>query len=100
MSSLGYRVLTASDGRKAVERFRSHADIISLVIMNLSMPHLDGLSAAAEIRKLRPDVAVLLSSGYSEEEAARKLASAGALFIQKPYDLELLRSMLAQVSGA
>ena len=94
---LGYRTLAASDGSEAVALFRVHAAEITSVIMDLSMPQMDGLSAAAEIRKIRPGVCMVLSSGYSEAEAARRMAGhEGALFIQKPYDLESLRQMLGR----
>jgi PAS domain S-box-containing protein len=95
VQGLGYKTMDASDGIAAVDMFRAHAEEISLVIMDLSMPQMDGLAASAEIRRIRPGVHVILSSGYSEEEAARNLEShQGTSFIQKPYDLESLRQTL------
>jgi PAS domain S-box-containing protein len=97
VQGLGYQTMTACDGREAVELFRANADRISSVIMDLSMPHMDGLEAAAQIRSIRPGVAVILSSGYSQEEAARRLENyKGTCFIQKPYNLESLRHVLAE----
>lgn len=92
---LGYRTMVASDGAEAVALFREHAEEVATVIMDLSMPHMDGMTAAAEIRRIRPEVGIVLSSGFSAEEAARKMAGHGsALFIQKPYDLASLEEVL------
>jgi CheY-like chemotaxis protein len=99
VQGLGYRTMSASDGREAVELFSAHADEISSVIMDLSMPQMDGLVASAEIRRIRPGVNVILSSGYSEEEAARSLKHEGGCFIQKPYNLESLRQALSRCSN-
>ena len=101
VEGLGYRTFVASDGSEAVALFREHAAEISSVIMDLSMPEMDGLSAATEIRRIRPGVAMVLSSGYSEAEAARRMEGHdGARFIQKPYDLESLRQMLGHCASS
>ena len=91
----GFNVLTAADGREALEVFREHADEIVCVLLDLTMPHLSGEEAFRELRRIRPDVKVVLCSGYSEQQATRSLAVEGwAGFIQKPYALANLMSTL------
>ncbi|MBI5093810.1 MAG: response regulator, partial [Candidatus Hydrogenedentes bacterium] len=82
----GYRVITAGDGRQGVERFRDNADKISLVLLDMTMPYKDGGEVFQEIRQLRRDAKVILSSGFSEEDTMERFGQHGlAGFIQKPY---------------
>lgn len=82
----GYKVLLAEHGEQAVALFRASSELVSLVILDLTMPVMGGEEAFEQIRTLRPDVPVLLSSGYSELEATRRFAGKDvAGFVQKPY---------------
>ena len=82
----GMRVLTANDGEMCVEIFRQHADAIDLVVLDLTMPKMNGEEAFHAIQSIRPDVPILLSSGFSETEAVARLSRYGlAGFIRKPY---------------
>lgn len=97
---MGFEVVTANDGREGVEAFRKMADANPLVLLDLTMPHLDGAAAFAELRRIRPDVRVILMSGYSEHPSATQFAGKGlAGFIQKPFNIgdlrELVRSTLS-----
>lgn len=95
----GYHVLTARDGREAVEMFRAHADRIAVVLLDLTMPVLSGDEVLDEIHRIRPDVPILLSSGFPEEEARRRFPKGGpAGFIQKPYLPDELMRMLAEIA--
>lgn len=96
----GFSVLTAADGQHGVELFREHADDIRVVLLDLTMPRMDGRQALREIRRIRPDVRVLLSSGYDEGEAGDELAgNRVTAFIQKPYRAEqLLRRIQAMLA--
>jgi CheY-like chemotaxis protein len=88
LEKLGFHVLLAADGRSALEIFRDHGDEIVCVLLDLTMPHLDGEQAFREMRRIRPDVKVILSSGYNEQEATQCFAGKGLTgFIQKPYQL-------------
>jgi CheY-like chemotaxis protein len=81
-----FRVLTAADGRQAVETFRRHAHEISAVLLDLTMPHLGGEEALRAIRALRPDVPIVLTSGYSESEIALRFEGERLEgFLQKPF---------------
>jgi len=98
LERLGFEVMTAPDGREAVNLYRSHADTIRCVILDLTMPHMDGDTALREIRRIKNDVPVLLTSGYNEQEiidrfAGKKLAG----FIQKPFRKAALSAKLREV---
>ncbi|MFA6243328.1 MAG: response regulator, partial [Candidatus Hydrogenedentales bacterium] len=91
LERIGFEVVTAADGREGVEVFRKHAHELSAVLLDMTMPHLDGEGAFVEMQKIRPEVPVILSSGFSEQEASSRFTSSGlAGFIQKPYSLEEL----------
>ncbi len=93
LERLGLSVIMARDGVEAVEIFRRRCDEIHLVILDLSMPRMDGAAAFSEMRSIRPTVPVILSSGYGEEEAAARVKEAGlAGFIRKPYEMKALKS--------
>jgi len=97
LERLGFSVLTAADGREAVEVFREHSAKIVCVLLDLTMPHLDGEQAFREMRAIRPDVKAILTSGYDEQESTRRFAGEGlAGFLQKPYHLENLREALRE----
>ena len=82
----GFEVLVARDGREAVDVFKKNADSIDAVLLDMTMPHLGGKETFQELRSLSPDIRVILSSGYNEQDATDRFASKGlAGFLQKPY---------------
>lgn len=87
LTQVGYTVLTAVDGIEGLEIFSKKADEITLVLLDIMMPRMGGEEAFSEMRKIRPDVQVLLTSGYDKEEAANRFADMGLLagFIKKPF---------------
>ena len=91
----GFEVLTAEDGREAVEIFSAGADEIVLVLLDLTMPHMDGEETFRQLRRIRPDVKTILSSGYNAQDVTNRFAGKGlAGFIQKPYRVrELLKTV-------
>jgi PAS domain S-box-containing protein len=96
----GFRALTAADGEEAVRVFREHADEIICVILDLTMPRMDGVAAFNELGRIRPGVRAILSSGYNEQEAIQRFGERGiAGFIQKPYRIASLRVTLERVLG-
>lgn len=87
-------VLTACDGRDALRVYGENPDI-SLVVLDLTMPHMDGEQFYRELRQLYPRVKVIMSSGYGEQEIAHRFVGKGlAGFIQKPYKLSDFRSVI------
>jgi two-component system, cell cycle sensor histidine kinase and response regulator CckA len=98
LGSYGFDVILAGDGREGVERFRERHQEISVVLMDLTMPALDGVDAFREIRALNDAVPVLLMSGYNEQDAVTRFAGKGlAGFVQKPFTVEMLRERLLSV---
>ena len=82
----GFRVMTAADGREALELYQQHGREIRLVVLDMTMPHLDGEGCFLAIRELNPGAKIVLSSGYSEQEVLAHFVGKGlAGFVQKPY---------------
>jgi signal transduction histidine kinase len=97
LKELGYDVVTANDGRDALAVYSANRDI-DLVILDLTMPHLDGEACFRELRLIKPDVKVIISSGFSEQDVSQKFAGRGlAGFIQKPYRLSRLKEAIRAV---
>ena len=94
----GYTILTAEDGERAVEIYRSKEHLIDLVILDLNMPRMDGHACLRELRKLNPDVKVIISSGYSSMVDAHNLLDSGAAaFMNKPYRLQEILHRLREI---
>ena len=86
LSHFGFEILTAADGQEGVEAFEKHRDDVVAVLLDVTMPGLSPEEALLEIRRMRSDVGVVISSGYGEAEASDRFAGYGwATFIQKPY---------------
>jgi two-component system, cell cycle sensor histidine kinase and response regulator CckA len=97
LGRLGFDALLAADGREAVELFRQHPAKIDCVLLDLTMPHMDGEQAFREMRRIRSDIKVILCSGYNMQDATQRFAGKGlAGFIQKPYNLTQLREALRE----
>jgi len=92
---MGFEVLEAADGCEAVEVFKENLETIRVVILDLTMPRMDGEECFRQLRELKRDVPVVLSSGYSEQEIAGRFAGLGIRgFIQKPYLIATMRSKI------
>lgn len=97
----GYHTFNAADGQEGIDVFNAHAGEISCVLLDLSMPVKDGLVVFDAIRQDHPEAKVILSSGYSQEEATKKFAGKGLSgFIQKPYVMDELVGLLQKVMTA
>jgi PAS domain S-box-containing protein len=86
LEQYGYKVLLADGGTAAINTFKRHPGDISLVILDASMPGMSGAETFPELRKVRPEVRILVSSGYSELETMKAFPEPRVSgFIQKPY---------------
>jgi len=95
---LGYTVLTAGTGRDAIETYRREHDRIDLVLLDYMMPDMDGEDTYAELKKINPDVKVILSSGYDEKGKVKPLLDAGVDgFVHKPFHLAELSQTIRNV---
>jgi CheY-like chemotaxis protein len=98
LSRKGMKVLTAENGRSGIERFRQHSGEISVVILDVKMPVLGGEEALPLLHQIKPEVPVIVSSGFDESELMQHFSALKpAGFLQKPYTAERLVSMVAAV---
>jgi len=87
----GYRVITARDGFECLNIYKRLKDKISLIIMDFTMPIMDGSEVFNELRVINPRVCVVLSSGFTEQEKLRGMLAKGLRgFIPKPYTQQKL----------
>jgi signal transduction histidine kinase/CheY-like chemotaxis protein len=98
LERFGYKVVMAEDGRQGLDEFRRLAGRVDVVLLDMTMPVMSGEETFRELRLIRPDVQVVLSSGYNEVEAIRHFAGKGlAGFIQKPYTAARLAQAIRSV---
>jgi CheY-like chemotaxis protein len=95
LESAGLTVFTAADGNEAIEVFRRHSEQIHAVLLDLTMPGMDGAEVFQHIHQLRPEVRVMLCSGYDENEVGSRLGGKRpAGFLRKPYHPRELLNLL------
>jgi PAS domain S-box-containing protein len=88
LEKLGYKPLVARNGLEAVEIFRTYKDQISLVVLDLIMPRMDGKQAFLEIKEIKADAKILISTGYAVDDKIEGFLNQGCHgFIQKPFSI-------------
>ncbi len=98
LEKLGYRVVVSRDGLDAVKKVANIGNEIDLVILDLIMPGMDGGETFNRIREIKPEIPVMLSSGYSVNGQATKIMQRGCNgFIQKPFNLSELSQKVREV---
>ena len=98
LERLGFDVLCAHDGQEALDIYRSHPGKIVCTLLDLTMPKMDGREAFRQIKLEDPDARIILCSGYNEYEATAHFTGKGLSgFINKPYELTMLRNQLRAV---
>ena len=85
LKRFGFKVLLAADGAKAIEVFRQHLNEITVVLLDMTMPNLGGEETLAQLKKICPEIPVVLSSGYNEPDPSSFSQLQFSAFIQKPY---------------
>src|SRR5581483_6535470 len=91
LTDKGYRVITAKDGFQALEIYKKLQDQIRLVILDFTMPIMDGSEVFSELRLINPAVSVVLSSGFTEQDKLKWMLAKGLRgFIPKPYTQQKL----------
>lgn len=95
LPTIGFATLVAADGFQACELLHRHREDIVAVLLDLTMPKMDGVKAVQELRKIKPGIKVLLMSGYDEDEAVNRFTNEGFdCFLQKPFVRGQLRDKL------
>lgn len=97
----GYKVLTAANGREALDIYAKEANTISLVILDLIMPEMGGKQSLEGLRKINPHVKVLIASGYAAAgETKKTIESEAGGFVRKPYQVRGLLQAVRRVLDA
>jgi len=104
MEALGYHVIMAADGEQALTAFRAQPQAIALVVSDLILPKMNGLELYAALKLERPDLKMLIMSGYPLEDESEHLRQQGIRhWIQKPFSMaqlaQELRAILADVAA-
>lgn len=98
LEELGFETISAASGEEALTIFHREGDRIGLVLLDQVMPGMDGVSVFREMRALRPEIKILLASGFSQQEVSERFNGLGLNgFIAKPYTLENLSAELSCV---
>jgi len=93
LESLGYRVLQAADGRKALEIFKAHQDDIDLALLDVMMPHCSGPKLADQIKQINPEMKIIFSTGYDQNLQTELM---NEVTLSKPFSIEGLSHLLRQ----
>lgn len=95
IEDMGFKIMTAKDGLEGVETYRQHQKEIIAILLDMTMPNMDGQECFQQLHKINHDVIVILSSGYNEQDAISNFTNKGlAGFIQKPYRIETLEQVI------
>ena len=98
LAKMGYNLLTAGGGKEALEIYKAYKHKIDLVILDMIMPDTGGSETFDQLKKINPDVKVLLSSGYSINGLATEILERGCNgFIQKPFNMKSLSQKLREI---
>jgi CheY-like chemotaxis protein len=98
LERLGYRILEANTGKKAIEIAKSFDGVIDLAILDIVLPDMHGMKIYPLLMEARPNLKVLVCSGYSIDGPAKEILDAGAQgFLQKPFSLAALSEKLKEV---
>jgi PAS domain S-box-containing protein len=98
IESLGYEILTAKNGKEAVEIYEKNIEKIDMVILDIIMPVMDGGETYDKLKEINPDIKVLLSSGYGINGQATEILDCGCNgFIQKPFNMKALSKKIRDI---
>ena len=97
LQKAGFSVLVAANGREGVATFTRHRDEVTLVLLDMTMPHMGGQEAFGHLRQLAPGVPVILATGYEEQDVVSRFADKGPTgLIHKPFERKTLLRAVRQ----
>ncbi len=102
LTKQGVNTISAFDGKQAVEIFNSNPDSFCLVILDLTMPEMDGVETFKKIREIRSNIKVVMSSGYDADEVLKKFGAHNNLpddFLKKPFNFESVSKVMAELAS-
>jgi DNA-binding response OmpR family regulator len=100
LTRLGYQTLVAKTGKEAIRISKNADENFDLVLLDMKLPDIDGKEIFSAIKAVRPEVNVIIFSGYSIDGSVREILDAGADgFIQKPFSFQTLSTKLREVLG-
>jgi two-component system, cell cycle sensor histidine kinase and response regulator CckA len=99
LQQIGFEVVAVANGREALQAFSVEPGRFGLVILDLTMPIMTGSEALAAIRQIRPDVPVLIMSGYNEQDTPIGAPGRPPTFLHKPFSMQVLRDRLQDALG-
>ena len=95
---MGYRVFTAKSGKEVIDFYSTHKDEIDMVILDMIMPGISGGETYDKLKKINPDIKLLLSSEYSIVGQATEILDRGCDgFIQKPFEMKALSRKIREI---
>ncbi len=98
LEAMGYKVLTARDGKEAIEVYRNNGDDIDIVLLDVVMPNMGGGEVYDRMKEINPNIKVLLSSGFSIDGEASEILERGCnSFIQKPFTMKKLSGEIREI---
>jgi CheY-like chemotaxis protein len=98
LEDAGFKVFQAGDGMEALELLKAHPEIL-LLVSDIKMPRMDGYALVETGLRLKPDLKVLLMTGYSQDPPPRVLKAAGVQILHKPFSLEKLCALAAEMTA-
>jgi len=101
LERLGFQVLIANDGHEAIKAFEDAGGEVTCVLLDLTMPNMDGEACYRELKRIKKDIKVILMSGYNRQEMITRFVGKGLVgVLQKPFRMKQLAELLTKVSGA
>jgi CheY-like chemotaxis protein len=100
LEGLGYRVAVETDSLRALEAFSARPDEFDLIITDYTMPNLTGMDLAKEVRRIRPDMPILLCTGFSENITPDSVKELGMDLLMKPYGLSQVSEAVRNILDA
>jgi CheY-like chemotaxis protein len=100
LEELGFTVFKAYNGKEGLERYQQNATSITLVITDIGMPVIDGYALIRELKKLKPELPIIISSGFGDVDITSQIPGGEiAGLINKPYNFDQLRDVIESVLG-